>query len=144
MSFALLRASVRRTALRAAAPRAAPNTASRVAFRKFSTPPPAPEPKSGNGLIIGVLAAVVIGGGGYYYLSSSEEASTAVKSGIQAVKAKAKFTPTQEDYQKVNGVLFRSVLSLIECRSTTKSPKLLMKLVTMTVSIHVYEGKKTC
>ncbi|KAJ7141426.1 heme peroxidase [Mycena epipterygia] len=101
MSFALLRSSVRRSALRAAVPRAAPKAAPRVAFRKFSTPPPAPEAKSQTGLIVGVLAAVVVGGGGYYYLSSSGEAQTAVKSGVQTVKAKTKLTPTQEDYQKV-------------------------------------------
>jgi len=101
MSFALLRASVRRTALRAAAPRAAPTPPARVAFRKYSTPPPAPEAKSNTGLIVGVLAAVVVGGGGYYYFSSSGDSETALKSGIQAVKVKTKFTPTQEDYQKV-------------------------------------------
>ncbi|KAJ7497649.1 heme peroxidase [Mycena latifolia] len=100
MSFALLRASLRRTAL--TAPRAAPRAAPRVAFRKFSTPPPAPEAKSSSGLIIGALAAVVIGGGGYYYLSSSgDSATTVVKSGVQTVKAKANFAPSQEDYQKV-------------------------------------------
>ncbi|KAJ7495860.1 heme peroxidase [Mycena galericulata] len=88
MSFALLRASVRRTALRAAAPRAAPKSAPRPAFRNFSTPPPAPEAaKSNGGLIIGAVAAVLLGGGGYYYLSSNGDASTALKGG--------------EDYQKV-------------------------------------------
>ncbi|KAJ7451743.1 heme peroxidase [Mycena galericulata] len=102
MSFALLRASVRRTALRATAPRAAPKSAPRLAFRNFSTPPPAPEAaKSNNGLIIGALAAVLLGGGGYYYLSSNGDASTALKGGVQTLKAKTKFTPTQEDYQKV-------------------------------------------
>ncbi|KAJ6521920.1 heme peroxidase [Mycena vulgaris] len=102
MSFALLRASVRRTALKAAAPRAAPKAAPRVAFRNFSTPPPAPEAaKSNTGLIVGVLAAVVLGGGGYYYYSSSGNAETVLKSGVQTIKAKTNFTPSQEDYQKV-------------------------------------------
>ncbi|KAJ7045881.1 heme peroxidase [Mycena alexandri] len=101
MSFAFLRASVRRTALRAAAPRAAPSSAPRVAFRKFSTLPPAPEAKSNTGLIAGILAAVVVGGGGYYYVTSSGDAETVLKSGVQAVKATTGFTPSQEDYQKV-------------------------------------------
>ncbi|KAF8199796.1 heme peroxidase [Mycena galopus ATCC 62051] len=102
MSFSLLRASVRRTALRAAAaPRTAAKPSVRTAFRKYSTPPPTPEAKSNNGLIVGVLAAIVVGGGGYYYFSSSGDAETALKSGVQAVKASAKFTPSQEDYQKV-------------------------------------------
>ncbi|KAJ7745486.1 heme peroxidase [Mycena maculata] len=101
MSFALLRASVRRTALRAAAPRVAPKAAPRAAFRKFSTPPPTPEAaKSNTGLIVGVVAAVVAGGG-YYYFSSSGEVSNAVKGGVQSIKAATKFTPSQQDYQKV-------------------------------------------
>ncbi|KAJ7693350.1 heme peroxidase [Mycena rosella] len=100
MSFSLFRASVRRTAL--SAPRAAPRAAPRGTFRKFSTPPPAPEAaKSNTGLIAGVLAAVVVGGGGYYYFSSSGDSKTALKSGVQAIKAKTNFTPSQEDYQKV-------------------------------------------
>ncbi|KAJ7723543.1 heme peroxidase [Mycena metata] len=103
MSFAFLRASVRRTALRASVPRAAPSSAPRVAFRKFSTPPPAPEAKSrsNTGLIVGVLVAVVFGGGGYYYATTSGDAETVLKSGVQAIKATTKFTPSQEDYQKV-------------------------------------------
>ncbi|KAJ7272089.1 cytochrome c peroxidase [Mycena haematopus] len=102
MSLALFRASVRRTALRAAASRTAANTPLRIAFRKYSTPPPASEPKvkSNTGLIVGVLAAAVVGGG-YYYISSFGDAETAVKSGVQAVKASAKLTPSKEDYQKV-------------------------------------------
>ncbi|KAJ7694257.1 heme peroxidase [Mycena olivaceomarginata] len=89
MSFSLLRASARRTAFRAAAaPRTAPNAPVRVAFRKYSTPPPAAEAKSNTGLIVGVLAAVVVGGGGYYYFSQGGDAETALKSGVQAVKSK--------------------------------------------------------
>ncbi|KAF7357697.1 Peroxidase [Mycena venus] len=95
MSFSLLRASFRRTAFRAAAvPRAARNTPTRAAFRKYSTPPPAPEAKSNTGLIVGALAAVVAGGGAYYLFSGNADP-------VQAVKAATKFTPTQEDYQKV-------------------------------------------
>ncbi|KAJ7077265.1 heme peroxidase [Mycena belliarum] len=96
MSFALLRSSVRRAAL--TAPRAASRATPRAPFRKFSTPPPAPKAKSNTGLIVGALAAVVLGGGGYYYLSSNGDA---VKSGVQILKAKTNFTPSQEDYQKV-------------------------------------------
>ncbi|KAJ7680685.1 heme peroxidase [Mycena polygramma] len=109
MSVAFLRASVRRTALRAALPRTAPGPAPRVAFRKFSTPPPAPEAKSNTGLIAGVLAAVVVGGGGYYYLTQSGDAATALKSGVQAVKAKTHFTPSHEDYQKVYNKIAESL-----------------------------------
>jgi hypothetical protein len=114
MSFSLLRASARRTAFRAAAaPRTAPNAPVRVAFRKYSTPPPAAEAKSNTGLIVGVLAAVVVGGGGYYYFSQGGDAETALKSGVQAVKSKTHFTPTQADYQKVNGVVHGSASYLI-------------------------------
>ncbi|KAJ6498927.1 heme peroxidase [Mycena sanguinolenta] len=100
MSFSLLRASVRRTAFRAAAaaPRAAANSP-RFAFRKYSTPPPEEKAKSNTGLIAGVVAAVVIGGGYFYF--SSGDVDTAAKSAKASVKAAAKFTPTQEDYQKV-------------------------------------------
>ncbi|KAF7376484.1 Peroxidase [Mycena sanguinolenta] len=97
MSFSLLRASVRRTAFRAAAaaPRTVANTP-RFAFRKYSTPPPEEKAKSNTGLIIGAVAAVVLGGG-YFYFASSGDDDAAVKS----AKASAKFAPTQEDYQKV-------------------------------------------
>ncbi|KAK7033326.1 peroxidase [Favolaschia claudopus] len=103
MSFSVLRASVRRSAFRASAStRSTQSGAVRAAFRRYSTPPPAPEPaKSNTGLIVGVLAAVVVGGGSYYYFSQPGDAETALRSGIQAAKAKTNFTPTQADYQKV-------------------------------------------
>ncbi|CAK5265493.1 unnamed protein product, partial [Mycena citricolor] len=100
MSLSLLRSSVGRTAVRAAAARSAAPRASRIAFRKYSTETPTPPKASSNtGLIAGVAAAVLLGGG--FYLYSSADAETAAKSKIQAAKAAVKFTPTQEDYQKV-------------------------------------------
>lgn len=99
MSFALLRAPLRRAAFSGAIPRATVRTS----YRKFSTPtpPPAPKAKSNNGLFIGLGAAVAVGGLAVYLYSDSTETGTAVKSGIQAAKVKANFVPTKEDYQKV-------------------------------------------
>ncbi|KAJ7282899.1 heme peroxidase [Mycena rebaudengoi] len=98
MSFAVLRAAARRTALRVQPVLKQPT--SRVYFRKYSTPPPpAPEAaKSNTVLYASVLAAVLIGSGGYYYYSQGD---ATVKGGVQALKAKTNFTPSQEDYQKV-------------------------------------------
>ncbi|KAF9467405.1 cytochrome c peroxidase [Collybia nuda] len=99
MSFALLRAPLRKAAFSAAIPR----TAVRTSYRKFSTPtpPPPPKAKSNNGLFIGLGAAIAVGGLAVYLYSDSTETGTAVKSGIQVAKVKANFVPTKEDYQKV-------------------------------------------
>nr|GAT58905.1 predicted protein [Mycena chlorophos] len=94
MSLSAFRASVRRSALRAAAAPRASTTAlirPRIAFRKYSTEPVS-APKSNTGLIAGVAAAVLLGGGAYFLLSGDDSAPGAVK---------AKFVPTQDDYQKV-------------------------------------------
>lgn len=102
MSFAALRAPLRRAALSST-----PRAPLRTSFRKFSTPPSSPAPKSSNTLLfVGVGAAALLGGGVYVYSSSdatAREANTAVKSVMQSVKSKANFTPTKEDYQKVCG-----------------------------------------
>ncbi|KAL0956778.1 hypothetical protein HGRIS_002898 [Hohenbuehelia grisea] len=107
MSFSFLRASARRTAL-AAAPRrvAQPSATVKSAFRRFSTPPPAPEAKAGgssNALLYGAGGAVVLGAIGYWVFASDsgKEAATAAASGIQSGKAKLNITPTKDDYQKV-------------------------------------------
>lgn len=110
MSFNIFRAPLRNATaapFRRAATAQAPNS-NKVVFRntfsrKYSTPPPPPPPhtKSGSGLYIGVGAVAAVGLAYYYYTVSSQEASTAVKSGIQAVKVKVKFVPSKEDYIKV-------------------------------------------
>jgi cytochrome c peroxidase len=99
MSFALLRAPLRKAAFSVPIPKAQ----LRTSFRKFSTPPPPPPPKnSKTGLYLGIGAAVAAGGFAYYYFGlSAEEAGTAFKSGVQIAKVATKFVPTQADYQKV-------------------------------------------
>jgi cytochrome c peroxidase len=101
MSFAAIRAPLRRQALSASFKRAELRTSS---FRKYSTEVP-PAAKSNTGLYVG-LGAVVLGGGVAYYLydSSSETAkvtSTTLKSATQSAKVATNFVPTKEDYQKV-------------------------------------------
>jgi cytochrome c peroxidase len=96
MSFALLRAPLRKAAFSVSIPKAQ----LRTSFRKFSTPPPSPK-KSNTLLYLGIGAAAV-GGFAYYYLGiSAEDASTAIKSGVQVAKAATKFVPTEAEYQKV-------------------------------------------
>lgn len=101
MSFALLRAPIRRAAVSTATPRAA----FRSSYRRFSTNPPPPPPKSSNiGLFAGLGIAALAGGAYYYYYAISPagaDAGTAAKSALQSAKAAAKFTPSKEDYQKV-------------------------------------------
>ncbi|EGO00213.1 hypothetical protein SERLA73DRAFT_180679 [Serpula lacrymans var. lacrymans S7.3] len=99
MSFSALRAPVRRTAFSASFRRSELRSSS---FRKFSTPPPAA--KSNAALYAGLGVAAFGGIAFYLYTSSSDtskEAATALKSGAQAAKVAANFTPTKEDYQKV-------------------------------------------
>ncbi|KAG1790070.1 heme peroxidase [Suillus plorans] len=101
MSFAAIRAPLRRQALSASFKRPQLRTSS---FRKYSTEAP-PAAKSNTGLYVG-LGAVVLGGGVAYYLydSSSETAkvtSSALKSAAQSAKVATNFVPTKEDYQKV-------------------------------------------
>lgn len=101
MSFAAIRAPLRRQAWSASFKRPQLRTSS---FRKYSTEAP-PAAKSNTGLYVG-LGAVVLGGGVAYYLydSSSETAkvtSSALKSAAQSAKVATNFVPTKEDYQKV-------------------------------------------
>lgn len=131
MSFSVLRAPVRRAVLSAPIPKAQ----LRTSFRKFSTPPPPPKAKSNTALFAGLGAAAVGGIAFYLYSSDSataKEAGTLAKSGAQIAKAKANFTPTQEDYQKVRFRIhdrpWRAVVSLLY-RSTTKLPSCLKKPV---------------
>lgn len=122
MSFSVFRVSLRNATvapLRRASAQA-PNC-NKILFRntfsrKYSTPPPSPEAKSGYLRYITFGAAFIAAGLGYYYFDivSGKEAGTAIKSGIQAAKVKANFVPTKGDYIKVNQTpffLFR--LSLI-------------------------------
>lgn len=99
MSFALLRAPLRKAAFSLPIPRAQ----LRTSFRKFSTAPPPPAPKKSNtGLFLGLGVAIAAGGFAYYYFEGlGKEAGTAVKAGVQVVKVKANFVPSQADYQKV-------------------------------------------
>jgi hypothetical protein len=107
MSFAALRQPVRRVALRATAPKPA---SFRPAFRRFATEtptPPTPGPKSTNTTLLALLGAGVVGGLGFYLYNNADaakEAQTLGKSGEQALKQKAGFTPSKEDYQKVGSL----------------------------------------
>ncbi|CCL98714.1 uncharacterized protein FIBRA_00718 [Fibroporia radiculosa] len=99
MSFAAVRASIRRAPFSAArAPRVIRNNA----FRKYSTDVP---PKQSNTALFAGLGAAAVGGIAFLvYTSSSDsakEAGTALKSGAQAARVAANFVPTKEDYQKV-------------------------------------------
>jgi cytochrome c peroxidase len=102
MSFNIvLRAPVRRAVFSTPFPKAQ----LRTSLRRYSTPPsPPPGPKSKFGLYA-TLGVAAIGGVGFYLYSSNsdtaKEAVSALKSGVQVGKAKAHFTPTKEDYQKV-------------------------------------------
>lgn len=105
MSFNIvLRAPVRRAVFSTPFPKAQ----LRTSLRRYSTPPsPPPGPKSKFGLYA-TLGVAAIGGVGFYLYSSNsdtaKEAVSALKSGVQVGKAKAHFTPTKEDYQKVRGL----------------------------------------
>ncbi|KAF8658276.1 hypothetical protein AX16_002052 [Volvariella volvacea WC 439] len=97
MSLALLRNPLRRAALTSSIPK---SVRPRPAFRKFSTEPPAP--KSNTTLYAGIGLAAIVGGAAFYYFSdSTKDAQTAAKSGLQSVKAKTPFTPSQADYQRI-------------------------------------------
>ncbi|KAF8624625.1 hypothetical protein AX15_005779 [Amanita polypyramis BW_CC] len=103
MSLSLLRAPVRRAFVSTATPRAAVRTS----YRRFTSgapppPPPPPQPKSNTGLFAGLGAAALAAGAYYIYFSESgANVSTAAKSGVQAARVAAKFTPAKKDYQKV-------------------------------------------
>ena len=109
MSFTVFRASLRNAAVAPLRRAGLAETSSRNKLlfrntfnRKYSTPPPS-EAKSGSGLYIGIGAAAAVGLAYYYYsTASSKEAGTVVKSAVQAVKAKAKFVPSKEDYIQVD------------------------------------------
>ncbi|KAF8658935.1 hypothetical protein AX14_007674 [Amanita brunnescens Koide BX004] len=99
MSFALLRAPIRR-----AVASAAPRTAVRSSFRRFSSSAPPPPKSSSNTALYTSLGVLALATGAYYYYVLSPagvDATTAAKSAIQSAKAAAKFTPSKEDYQKV-------------------------------------------
>ena len=101
MSFAALRAPVRRAVV-SATPRA--SARARTTFRKYSTAPTPPPAKSNNAWLFAGLGVALAGAGFYVYSSQSDSAraaGTAVKSTAQAAKSKANFVPTKEDYQKV-------------------------------------------
>lgn len=112
MSLSVFRASLRNAApvrrITAQAPNCNKILLRNTFSRKYSTPPPSPQPKSRSGLFVGAGAAVIGFGLAYYYFDtvSGKEAGTAVKSGVQAAKVKANFVPTKEDYIKVNQVPF--------------------------------------
>jgi cytochrome c peroxidase len=98
MSLNMLRAPARRAVLSAPFHR----VQLRTSFRHYSTSGGQSTPKSNFGLFAG-LGVVALGGVGYYLYSSDTtnlNAPGATTIG-QAVKAKAIFTPKQEDYQKV-------------------------------------------
>jgi cytochrome c peroxidase len=85
-----------------------------TAFRKFATesaPPPAP--KSSNTLLYAGIGAAAFGGVTWYIFASDSDtaktAGTAAKSGAQAVKAATHFTPTKEDYIKVNTFVLEKI-----------------------------------
>ena len=100
MSFAALRAPVRRAAFAPVARSA--RAPVRTSFRKYSTPP-TPESKGSFPWLAVALGGVGAIAGSYLYnaVSSGQDAGTAVKSGVQAAKVAANFVPSKEDYQKV-------------------------------------------
>jgi len=72
--------------------------------RKYSTPPPPPQPtgKWTLGLYIRVFAAVAGLGITFYYLEIKDKEPYAfLKSGVQAPKVKVNFVPSKQDYIKV-------------------------------------------
>ncbi|PFH53706.1 class II peroxidase [Amanita thiersii Skay4041] len=98
MSFTAFRAPLRRAVVSAATPRAA----FRSSYRRFTTTPPEPRPKSNTPLFIGIGAFVTAGAFALYaYSDSGKDAATSVKSGIQAARVATRFVPTKDDYQKV-------------------------------------------
>ena len=106
MSFAAFRTSARKAW--APAPVAARTRVAlrSNAFRRFATEsaPPPQAPKSNNNLLYVGIGAAAIGGVTWYIFSDSDAAKvagTAVKSGAQAAKVAANFTPSKEDYLKV-------------------------------------------
>lgn len=102
MSFALIRAPIRR-----AVASAAPRTAVRSSFRRFSSNAPPPPKSSSNTALYTSLGVLALATGAYYYYVLSPagvDATTAAKSAIQSAKAAAKFTPSKEDYQKARTI----------------------------------------
>jgi cytochrome c peroxidase len=115
MSFSVFRASLRnataaplrRTA--AQAPNCNKILLRNTFSRKYSTPPPPPQPtgKWTLGLYIRVFAAVAGLGITFYYLEIKDKEPYAfLKSGVQAPKVKVNFVPSKQDYIKVNQTLF--------------------------------------
>lgn len=100
MSFNVMRAPLRRVVFSTPFPKGQ----LRMSMRRYSTTPSPPAPKSNFGLYA-TLGIAAIGGVGFYLYSSNSdtarEAVSALKSGVQVGKAKASFTPTKDDYQKV-------------------------------------------
>ncbi|KAG8864645.1 heme peroxidase [Tulasnella sp. 330] len=101
-AFASLRAPLRRAALNTSRSLRAAKPVSRT----YATGSGA-SGNSNTALWVG-LGLVGAGAGGYYMFSqdlsfseAGKQAATAGKSGVQAAKAAAGFTPTKEDYQKV-------------------------------------------
>ncbi|KAH8119048.1 cytochrome C peroxidase [Phellopilus nigrolimitatus] len=112
--LAALRAPARRAAF-TAAPRTAIRTSLRTSFRKYSTESaPTPGPKSSNTWLYAAIGGAALTSAGYYFYATSSgtstEAGTAAKSAGQAIKVKANFVPTQEDYQKV----YNEIASILE------------------------------
>ncbi|KDQ55746.1 hypothetical protein JAAARDRAFT_37172 [Jaapia argillacea MUCL 33604] len=112
MSFSMLRAPVCKAAFSTPS---VSQFALRNQFRRFATGPASSEPVKSGGkswLIGGGLLA--FGGVGYYLYSTNpdlfKEAGTAAKSSVQAAKVATKFTPAQEDYQKV----YNKIVQLVE------------------------------
>ena len=99
-AFSALRTPVaRRVAFSASR---APRAPFRSSYRRFSTEPQAPKPKSNAALYATGLGAIAVGGIAFYlYSGSSDTLGTSVKSGVQSAKAGTKLVPTREDYQKV-------------------------------------------
>jgi len=97
MSLNVLRAPIRRAAFCSPFPK----TRLRPSFRNYSTPPS--ERKSNFGLFAG-LGVAALGAVGFYLYTSN---TGSVTGAAGALKAKANFKPTREDYQKVRAVKAR-------------------------------------
>jgi cytochrome c peroxidase len=114
MSLSTLRNPLRRAVQFSAAPArlARPQQALRnPAFRRWNSTTPPPTPKSNSAIYAGIgAAAFVTGIAVYFYSDASDQATTAAKSGAQAVKVATNFTPSKEDYQKV----YNSIAELLD------------------------------
>lgn len=106
MAFNVLRVPARRAVASVSVPKAQ----LRTSLRRYTTEATPHAPKGGSNVaLFAGLGAAALGGIGYYLYSSdsntAKETVSSLKGGVQVSKAKANFTPSKEDYQKVRARL---------------------------------------